>query len=371
MDLLWCVFFQLIFEMFSDAYILIYELRVLFYGFKITQVISTVHIIHSLLLLLLVAEILLLNQIQLLTFNYCKIFHDIITPCFTYPFFYWWTVILHLGFHSYDSAAMRPLVHMWGRTPDCRTHASLTFLASLNCSPWVRDSSALMRGQVSPTIRLLMFLPIRWLSVKWNLILVLICISLNMSKAERFLIYLWTNQSSPPHPTYHLPTGLSVFFFGDLFSTLDLQRSKKLYILNRLIIFKMRQLYHFFKTIWFVVQISIMGGMIRKLWLCKTSEPEVWNILSLLTYIINKIIARYKDVLVLACHCYYICFYLQGEIPWLDKGSSCLENCKTSSPPRHHLLLPRYLFLLGYGPPGWMYFEKIIVTCYTFFKLTS
>lgn len=97
--------------------------------------ISTVHMIPQLALSLLISEILLLKQRQLLTFNYCKIFNDIIMPCFTYPFFYWWTVTLHLGFHSYDTAAMRPLVHTWGRIPHCSTHTFLTFLASLTCSP--------------------------------------------------------------------------------------------------------------------------------------------------------------------------------------------------------------------------------------------
>lgn len=85
----------------------------------------------------------------------------------------------------------------------------------------------------------------------------------------------------------------------------------------------------------------------------------------------NQFKITYSDLLVSVCHCCYFCFYLQGEIPWLDKGSSYLENCKTSSPPRHHLLLPKYLFLLEYEPPRWMYFEKIIVTHGTFFKLTS
>lgn len=83
----------------------------------------------------------------------------------------------------------------------------------------------------------------------------------------------------------------------------------------------------------------------------------------------NKSRMTFRDVRLSLCS--RVCFYLQGEIPWLDKGSSYLENCKTSSPPRHHLLLPKYLFLLGYGPPRWTYFEKMIVTHYTCFKLTS
>lgn len=43
-----------------------------------------------------------------------------------------------------------------------------------------------------------------------------------MGEVEHFPIYLWTNQSFLVNTAYHLPTGLFVFFFSDLFLTPDL-----------------------------------------------------------------------------------------------------------------------------------------------------
>lgn len=80
MHLIWCVSFQLLFKLFSYTYILIYRFIVFCIFLTIIQIVSIVHIIAQLVYYATVSEILLLKQINLLSFNYCKIFHLIIMP---------------------------------------------------------------------------------------------------------------------------------------------------------------------------------------------------------------------------------------------------------------------------------------------------
>lgn len=59
--------------------------------------------------------------------------------------------------------------------------------------------------------------------------------------------------------------------------------------------------------------------------------------------------------------------YLQVRTPWSGKDFFYPENCKTFSLPRLHLLQPKYLFLLGYGPPKF-FFNTVSKELFNYFN---
>lgn len=165
---------------------------------------STIYIHNSTAcVIILVSEVLLLKQIKLLTFHSVKTSHHVIMPHFIYPFFCWWTFILHWVFlpsrhccheHPFTGRPCACGGDSPGNTAGWAAGLQDTRIFSFTWCLWTALHESwgfrcMDKRPAPPTASSdLLFLLVSW--VRSGITPVLICISLNAGEAEHFPIYL-------------------------------------------------------------------------------------------------------------------------------------------------------------------------------------